>query len=110
MLADTCQRREPGAIDTPYIIAPGPAAHGNSTPHGMRRTHQDLAGAAGIHDAVTRAISRRTRDAGYSTASGGEVKQRESTSRPPSTPQLRLTRSDTCCGRMKILDDRRGLR
>lgn len=50
----------------------------NFTPRGMRRTYQDLARAAGIHDAVTRAISGHATPAmqlHYSTARGGEVKQ-----------------------------------
>jgi hypothetical protein len=49
----------------------------NFTPRGMRRTYQDLARAAGIHDAVTRAISGHATPAmqlHYSTARGGEVK------------------------------------
>jgi hypothetical protein len=49
----------------------------NFTPRGMRRTYQDLARAAGIHDAVTRAISGHATPAmqlHYSTASGDEVK------------------------------------
>lgn len=49
----------------------------NFTPRGMRRTYQDLARAAGIHDAVTRAISGHSTPAmqlHYSTARGGEVK------------------------------------
>ncbi len=48
------------------------------TPRGMRRTYQDLARAAGVHDAVTRAISGHATPAmqlHYSTARGGEVKQ-----------------------------------
>jgi hypothetical protein len=43
----------------------------------MRRTYQDLARAAGIHDAVTRAISGHATLAmqlHYSTARGSEVK------------------------------------
>lgn len=50
----------------------------NFTPRGMRRTYQDLARAAGVHDAVTRAISGHATPAmqlHYSTANGGEVKQ-----------------------------------
>ncbi len=50
----------------------------NFTPRGMRRTYQDLARAAGIHDAVTRAISGHTTPTmqlHYSTARGGEVKK-----------------------------------
>ena len=50
----------------------------NFTPRGMRRTYQDLARAAGIHDSVTRAISGHatpTMQLHYSTARGGEVKQ-----------------------------------
>jgi hypothetical protein len=50
----------------------------NFTPRGMRRTYQDLARAAGIHDAVTRAISGHATPAmqlRYSTARGGEVKE-----------------------------------
>jgi hypothetical protein len=50
----------------------------NFTPRGMRRTYQDLARAAGIHDAVTRAISGHATPAmqlHYSTARGGEVKE-----------------------------------
>lgn len=46
-------------------------------PRGMRRTYQDLVRAAGIHDAVTRAISGHATLAmqlHYSTASGDEVK------------------------------------
>src|SRR5262249_35147697 len=49
----------------------------NFTPRGMRRTYQDLARAAGIHDAVTRAISGHATSATqlhYSTARGDEVK------------------------------------
>jgi hypothetical protein len=48
------------------------------TPRGMRRTYQDLARAAGIHDAVTRAISGHATtemQLHYSTARGSEVKQ-----------------------------------
>jgi hypothetical protein len=48
------------------------------TPRGMRRTYQDLARAAGVHDAVTCAISGHVTPAmqlHYSTARGGEVKQ-----------------------------------
>jgi len=48
------------------------------TPRGMRRTYQDLARAAGIHDAVTRAISGHATpemQLHYSTARGTEVKQ-----------------------------------
>jgi hypothetical protein len=48
------------------------------TPRGMRRTYQDLARAAGIHDVVTRAISGHVTPAmqqHYSTARGSEVKQ-----------------------------------
>ena len=47
------------------------------TPRGMRRTYQDLARAAGIHDAVTRAISGHATPAmqlHYSTARGAEVR------------------------------------
>src|SRR5439155_9947190 len=49
----------------------------NFTPRGMRRTYQDLARAAGIHDAVTRAISGHATPAmqlHYSTARGAEVR------------------------------------
>jgi hypothetical protein len=55
------------AIELPYRI----------TPRGMRRTYQDLARAAGIHDTVTRAISGHLTEemqAHYSTASAGEVR------------------------------------
>lgn len=48
------------------------------TPRGMRRTYQDLARAAGIHDVVTRAISGHATpemQQHYSTASSGEVQQ-----------------------------------
>lgn len=44
----------------------------------MRRTYQDLARVAGIHDVVTRAISGHATaemQEHYSTASDGEVKQ-----------------------------------
>jgi len=47
------------------------------TPRGMRRTYQDLARAAGVHDAVTRAISGHATPAmqlHYSTARGNEVR------------------------------------
>lgn len=47
------------------------------TPRGMRRTYQDLARAAGVHDAVTRAISGHATPAmqlHYSTARGAEVR------------------------------------
>lgn len=47
------------------------------TPRGMRRTYQDLARAAGIHDVVTRAISGHATpemQQRYSTARGDEVK------------------------------------
>ncbi|HEY4177971.1 MAG TPA: site-specific integrase [Kofleriaceae bacterium] len=47
------------------------------TPRGLRRTYQDLARAAGVHDAVTRAISGHataTMQLHYSTARGGEVR------------------------------------
>lgn len=49
----------------------------NFTPRGMRRTYQDLARAAGIHDVVTRAISGHATpemQQRYSTARGDEVK------------------------------------
>ena len=49
----------------------------NFTPRGMRRTYQDLARAAGIHDAVTRMIfdhATPTMQLHYSTARGDEVK------------------------------------
>jgi len=49
----------------------------NFTPRGMRRTYQDLARAARIHDAVKRAISGYATPAmqlHHSTASGDEVK------------------------------------
>lgn len=49
----------------------------NFTPRGMRRTYQDLAREAGIHDAVTRAISGHATpemQLHYSTARGDEVK------------------------------------
>lgn len=55
------------AIDLPYRF----------TPRGMRRTYQDLARAAGVHDAVTRAISGHATSAmqlHYSTARSGEVR------------------------------------
>ncbi|MCA9675618.1 MAG: site-specific integrase [Myxococcales bacterium] len=48
------------------------------TPRGMRRTYQDLARAAGVHDAVTRAISGHatpTMQLHYSTARGHEVRR-----------------------------------
>ena len=48
----------------------------NFTPRGMRRTYQDLARAAGIHD--SRAISGHATPAmqlHYSTARGSEVKE-----------------------------------
>ncbi len=47
------------------------------TPRGMRRTYQDLARAAGIHDVVTRAISghaTETMQHHYSTARGVEIR------------------------------------
>ena len=47
------------------------------TPRGMRRTYQDLARAAGIHDVVTRAISghlTETMQHHYSTARGAEIR------------------------------------
>ncbi len=49
----------------------------NFTPRGMRRTYQDLARAAGIHDVVTRAISGHATPEmqhRYSTPRGDEVK------------------------------------
>jgi hypothetical protein len=49
-----------------------------SPPRGVRRTYQDLARAAVIHAAVTRAISGHATPAmqlRYSTARGGAVKQ-----------------------------------
>lgn len=49
----------------------------NFTPRGMRRTYQDLARAAGIHDAVTRAISGHATvemQMRYSTARSNEVR------------------------------------
>jgi hypothetical protein len=55
------------AIKLPYRL----------TPRGMRRTYQDLARAAGVHDAVTRAISGHATPAmqlHYSTARGDEVR------------------------------------
>lgn len=50
----------------------------NFTPRGMRRTYQDLPRAAGVHDAVTRAISGHATPAmqlHYSTANGAELRQ-----------------------------------
>ncbi len=47
------------------------------TPRGLRRTYQDLARAAGIHDVVTRAISghlTETMQQHYSTARGAEIR------------------------------------
>lgn len=55
------------AIKLPYAF----------TPRGMRRTYQDLARAAGIHDAVTRAISGHATvemQMRYSTARSNEVR------------------------------------
>ena len=60
--ADVCK-----AIELPF----------NFTPRGMRRTYQDLARAAGIHDVVTRAISghlTETMQHHYSTARGAEIR------------------------------------
>jgi len=60
--AETCE-----AIELPFHF----------TPRGLRRTYQDLARAAGIHDVVTRAISghlTETMQQHYSTARGAEIR------------------------------------
>lgn len=71
--------RARSALDKPFDeVAKKIGLSFNFTPRGMRRTYQDLARAAGIHDAVTRAISGHATPAmqlHYSTARGGEVKQ-----------------------------------
>lgn len=54
------------ALNLPYSV----------TPRAMRRTYQDLARAAGVHDVVTRAISghvTETMQQHYSTASDSEI-------------------------------------
>lgn len=71
--------RSRSALDKPFDeVSKAIKLPFNFTPRGMRRTYQDLARAAGIHDAVTRAISGHSTPAmqlHYSTARGGEVKQ-----------------------------------
>jgi len=70
--------RSRSALDKPFDeVSKAIKLPFNFTPRGMRRTYQDLARAAGIHDAVTRAISGHATPAmqlHYSTARGGEVK------------------------------------
>jgi hypothetical protein len=71
--------RARSVLDKPFDeVSKAISLNFNFTPRGMRRTYQDLARAAGIHDAVTRAISghaTRAMQLHYSTASSGEVKQ-----------------------------------
>lgn len=71
--------RSRSALDKPFDeVSKAINLEFNFTPRGMRRTYQDLARAAGVHDVVTRAISGHgtpEMQRHYSTASGGEVKQ-----------------------------------
>jgi len=76
--AVTGRHRARSVLDKPFDeVSKAIGLKLNFTPRGMRRTYQDLARAAGIHDAVTRAISGHATPAmqlHYSTASGDEVK------------------------------------
>jgi integrase len=70
--------RSRSCLDKPFEeVAKAIGISYNFTPRGMRRTYQDLARAAGIHDAVTRAISGHATpemQLRYSTARGAEVR------------------------------------
>ena len=76
--ATTGSYRSRSCLDKPFeaVTAAIKLPH-RFTPRGMRRTYQDLARAAGVHDAVTRAISGHATQAmqlHYSTARGSEVR------------------------------------
>lgn len=76
----------------------------NFTPRGMRRTYQDLARAAGIHDAVTRAISGHATPAmqlHYSTARGAEVKEALSKVAQIATARAKVINIDTARQRQR---------
>jgi hypothetical protein len=70
--------RSRSCLDKPFLaVGAAIKLKHRFTPRGMRRTYQDLARAAGIHDAVTRAISGHATPAmqlHYSTARGDEVR------------------------------------
>ena len=70
--------RSRSCLDKPFAdVAAAIQLPHRITPRGMRRTYQDLARAAGVHDAVTRAISGHATSAmqlHYSTARGDEVR------------------------------------
>lgn len=70
--------RSRSCLDKPFAaVSKAIALPHRFTPRGMRRTYQDLARAAGVHDAVTRAISGHATPAmqlHYSTARGDEVR------------------------------------
>lgn len=70
--------RSRSCLDKPFkAVSEAMELRYNFTPRGMRRTYQDLARAAGIHDVVTRAISGHATpemQQRYSTARGDEVK------------------------------------
>ncbi|MBK9032066.1 MAG: hypothetical protein IPL61_12205 [Myxococcales bacterium] len=70
--------RSRSCLDKPFAdVATAIKLPHRFTPRGMRRTYQDLARAAGVHDAVTRAISGHATPAmqlHYSTARGDEVR------------------------------------
>ncbi len=70
--------RSASVLDKPFVaVSKAIGLPYRFTPRGMRRTYQDLARAAGIHDVVTRAISGHATPAmqrHYSTASSEEVR------------------------------------
>lgn len=70
--------RSRSCLDKPFAeVAKAIKLPFSFTPRGMRRTYQDLARAAGIHDAVTRAISGHATvemQMHYSTARSNEVR------------------------------------
>ncbi len=76
--ATTGAYRARSVLDKPFAdVCKAIGLRHRFTPRGMRRTYQDLARAAGVHDAVTRAISGHATPAmqlHYSTARGGEVR------------------------------------
>lgn len=71
--------RSRSCLDKPFkAVSEAIELRYNFTPRGMRRTYQDLARAAGIHDVVTRAISGHATpemQQRYSTARADEVKR-----------------------------------
>lgn len=77
--SETGAYRASSCLDKPFAaVCKAIALPHPFTVRGLRRTYQDLARAAGIHDAVTRAISGHATSEmqlHYSTASGDEVRE-----------------------------------